>query len=166
MKEGGLSGSNLMEKIMIRIKLPLDYAIDIYDFSRLVLGLAFIAASISKIADPIAFSNIIDNYHMSPIYINNLVALFLPWIEFFIVLGLLFDVYTESCSVLVILLLLWFIAILANAYFRGINIHCGCFSVDQTSGSSSDIISRIFQDIIFLILGIIVKIRPMKGSDE
>ena len=143
----------------MKIRLPLDYIIDVYDFSRLVLGGVFILASISKISDPAAFSNIIDNYHMSPIYINNLVALFLPWLELFIGLGFILNLYCETCSNISILLLAWFIVILLSAHFRGIDIHCGCFTVDQSSSSSSDIVNRIFQDIIYLILAFIVKIR-------
>ena len=144
---------------MNKIKLPLNCIIDIYDFSRLVVGLVFIFASLSKISDPLAFSNIIDNYHVTPVYFNNLVALFLPWIELFIGLGLIFDIYTETCSTLSIILLLWFIFILSLAYYRGININCGCFSVEQGSSSSSDILNRIIQDIVFLVLSFIVKIR-------
>ena len=144
---------------MIKIKLPLNCIIDIYDFSRLVVGLVFIFASLSKISDPLAFSNIIDNYHVTPVYFNNLVALFLPWIELFIGLGLIFDFYTETCSTISIILLLWFIFILSLAYYRGININCGCFSVEQGSSSSSDILNRIIQDIVFLVLSFIVKIR-------
>tara|TARA_Y100001970_G_C13633312_1_gene555233 strand:- start:1 stop:447 length:447 start_codon:yes stop_codon:yes gene_type:complete len=147
---------------MNKIRLPLNFIIDIYDFSRLVLALVFIIASISKILDPLSFSNIIDNYHVTPISINNMVALFLPWVELFIGLGFLFDIYTETCSKLSIALLIWFIFILSLAYYRGININCGCFSVDQGSSSSSDILNRIFQDIVFLVLSFIVKIRAQK----
>ena len=144
---------------MNKIKLPINYIIDIYDFSRLVVGLVFVFASLSKISDPLAFSNIIDNYHVTPVLLNNLVGLFLPWIELFIGLGMLFDIYPETCSNLSIILLLWFIFILSLAYYRGININCGCFSVEQGSSSSSDILNRIIQDIVFLVLSFIVKIR-------
>ena len=147
---------------MSRIRLPLNYFIDIYDFSRLIVGMVFIIASFSKILDPLAFSNIIDNYHVTPIAINNLVALFLPWIELFIALGLLLDVYPKTCSNLAIILLLWFVLILSLASYRGIDINCGCFSVDQASSSSSEITDRIFQDIVFLVLSFIVKIRAQK----
>ena len=163
MREVGLSGLSSWGWKMNKIRLPLNYIIDIYDFSRLVVGLVFIVASISKISDPMAFSNIIDNYHVTPVFVNNLVALFLPWIELFIGLGLLLDVYPKTCSKLSIILLLWFIFILSLAYFRGININCGCFSVDQGSSSSSDILSRIFQDIVFLVLSFIVKIRTQNN---
>ena len=42
---------------------------------RYVLGIVFIYASFEKIIDPISFSSNIDNYHITPIAINNFIAL-------------------------------------------------------------------------------------------
>ena len=39
---------------------------------RLILGYVFIYASIDKIIDPASFSDIIDNYHITPVLLNNL----------------------------------------------------------------------------------------------
>ena len=44
---------------------------------RFILGAVFIYASIDKIANPQEFSDLIDNYHISPIQVNNLAALFI-----------------------------------------------------------------------------------------
>ena len=51
---------------------------------RFILGIIFIYASIDKIANPIEFSNAIDNYHIIPSQLSNLVALVIPWVELFI----------------------------------------------------------------------------------
>ena len=59
-------------------------AIPIQFLSRFILGYIFLYASIDKIVNPIAFSSNIDNYHISPIYLNNIAALIIPWIEFII----------------------------------------------------------------------------------
>ena len=48
-------------------------------FFRLLLGLVFIYASFEKIMDPVTFSLTIDLYKATPISINNLVALIIPW---------------------------------------------------------------------------------------
>ena len=53
---------------------------------RLILGIIFIYASIDKIQNPAAFSDTIDNFHISPIPINNLLALFIPWIELIMIM--------------------------------------------------------------------------------
>ena len=145
--------------------------------SRFILGYIFLYASIDKITDPIAFSSNIDNYHISPIYLNNFAALIIPWIELIIGIFLLFgcfrfinvvkglinirylEKYVKASSLISIFLLVFFIIILSQAYYRGIDLHCGCFK-SVSSLSSSDLkhemLNRIFQDIIFLGLAIIV----------
>ena len=77
--------------------------------ARFILGAVFIYASLDKIADPIAFSDNIDNYHISPISINNLAALILPWIEVIIGLSLITGVFLDGASILTIGLLVFFI---------------------------------------------------------
>ena len=51
------------------------------------LSFTFIAASLDKILDPYSFSDSIIDYEITPYWINNLVALVLPWIE--LICGLL-----------------------------------------------------------------------------
>ena len=56
---------------------------------RLILGAVFIYASYSKIIDPSKFSSTIDLYKATPISINNLIALIVPWVELLIAFGLI-----------------------------------------------------------------------------
>ena len=51
--------------------------------SMCYLGYVFISASLDKIMDPVSFSKSINNYEITPYWINNLVALILPWIELY-----------------------------------------------------------------------------------
>ena len=130
--------------------------------ARFILGVVFIYASLDKIADPVAFSSNIDNYHISPIAINNLVALILPWVELIIGLSLITGVFLDGATVLTIGLLVFFIFIITQAYMRGISLHCGCFktAVDPGLGDlKQDMLWRIFEDILFLGLAIIVYFR-------
>ena len=57
---------------------------------RFILGVVFIYASYEKILDPIEFSKNIHNYHATQIFIENIVALVLPWMELIIGLFLIF----------------------------------------------------------------------------
>jgi len=128
--------------------------------SRLILGILFIYASYDKIIDPISFSNTITQYHISPIQLNNLAALIIPWLEFVIGLCLLFGVFLQGSSSITILLLFWFIFILSQAVARGISIDCGCFNLGETSESiklRAEMINRIAQDIVLLFLAFLVK---------
>ena len=121
---------------------------------RLILGYVFIYASIDKIIDPVSFSDIIDNYHITPVLLNNLFALFIPWLELIVGLCLIFNIKVHGASFLSILLLLWFIFILTQAIFRGINVECGCFDLNTSNLDDLELrknmIKRIFEDIVFL----------------
>ena len=56
---------------------------------RLILGAIFIYASFDKIVNPKDFSDTINLYKATPISINNLIALIIPWIELLIGFGLI-----------------------------------------------------------------------------
>lgn len=130
---------------------------------RLALGYIFIYASIDKIIDPISFSNVIDNYHITPIILNNLFALFIPCLEFIIGICLIFNLKVHGASFLSIILLLWFIFILTQAIFRGINVECGCFDLNISDLDDLELrknmIKRIFEDIVFLGISLYINIK-------
>ena len=143
-----------MMELMKRYNLPL--------LARFILGAVFIYASLDKIADPIAFSTNIDNYHITPIAINNLAALIIPWVELIIGLSLITGVFLDGASILTMALLVFFIFIITQAYMRGISLHCGCFktAVDPGLGDlKQEMLWRIFEDFLFLVLAIIVYFR-------
>tara|TARA_B110000116_G_scaffold236345_1_gene221913 strand:+ start:451 stop:903 length:453 start_codon:yes stop_codon:yes gene_type:complete len=143
-----------MIELMKKYNLPL--------LARFILGAVFIYASLDKIADPVAFSTNIDNYHITPIAINNLAALIIPWVELIIGLSLITGVFLDGASILTMALLVFFIFIISQAYARGISLQCGCFKtvVDPALGDlKQEMLWRIFEDFLFLGLAIIVYFR-------
>jgi len=129
---------------------------------RFILAFIFIYASIDKIINPIVFSNSIDNYHITPISLNNIFALLIPWIELVVGFCLLFNVFYGGAVNLTIGLLIWFIFILTQALFRGINLDCGCFDLLEKADDVNlrvGMINRIVQDIFFLLMAFVLKIR-------
>ena len=143
-----------MIELMKKYNLPL--------LARFILGAVFIYASLDKIADPVAFSTSIDNYHITPIAINNLAALIIPWVELIIGLSLITGVFLDGASILTMALLVFFIFIISQAYARGISLQCGCFKtvVDPGLGDlKQEMLWRIFEDFLFLGLAIIVYFR-------
>ena len=129
---------------------------------RFILAFVFIYASIDKIINPIEFSNNIDNYHITPIFLNNIFALIIPWIELIVGCCLLFNILFEGAVNLTISLLVWFIFILTQALLRGIDLNCGCFDLLEKSNDVNlrlEMINRIVQDIIFLFMAFVLKIR-------
>ena len=134
---------------------------------RLILGYVFIYASIDKIIDPASFSDIIDNYHITPVLLNNLFALFVPMLELVIGICLIFNLNIKGASFISIALLLWFLFILSQALVRVINVDCGCF--DLNSGTLDDtelrnnMIKRIFEDIVLIGISLYVNIKSKKN---
>jgi len=56
---------------------------------RILLGAVFLWASLDKIIDPSKFARDISNYHIIPFGLENIIAIVLPWLEFFIGSGLI-----------------------------------------------------------------------------
>ena len=124
---------------------------------RLILGLVFIYASYSKIVDPIKFSSTISLYKATPVSINNLIALIVPWLELLIGFGLILNRSIKGSILLSISLFITFIILLSQAYFRGFTLDCGCFSSGDADKLSSlelrcKMLIRIIEDIIYLFM--------------
>ena len=120
------------------------------------MGATFIYASYSKILDPTSFSNNIHNYGVTSIYIENLISLILPWIELFIGIGLISGLKYEASVDISIYMMILFIFLITQAYLRGKSIDCGCFlsdiSLEEAGIKRFDMLKRIIEDIVFLIL--------------
>lgn len=93
----------------------------------LIAGGLFVYAGTIKILDPVGFAIDIDNYKTVPWMIGVALAFYLPWLEIFCGLALIFRVfYRGGLSILTALLALFIIASVA-AKTRGLDISCGCF---------------------------------------
>jgi putative oxidoreductase len=93
----------------------------------LILGGIFVYAGVIKALDPVQFANDIDNYKTLPWFISVRLAFYLPWLEIFCGLALIFRfLYRGGLSILTALILIFIGATIA-AKLRGLDITCGCF---------------------------------------
>ena len=111
-----------------------------------------------------AFAKAIKNYDMLPLATLNILAIILPYVEFFTGVFLVLGIYKKGSSAIAILSLVMFLIALTSAYARGLDINCGCFSL-ETTATKSDILTRIFEDILMLIGIVIVYIFCEKKSE-
>ena len=152
---GGMQG--ILKMNFIRsLNLPLIF--------RIILGIIFIYASYDKILNPAAFSKNIHNYHITDnlIWVENLVALILPWLELIVGVFLIFGVFLEGSTSITIGLYIFFIIILSQAVFRGIDVHCGCFKTEADAGVTDlrmELIMRIGQDFVLLAMAFVIKYK-------
>jgi putative oxidoreductase len=93
----------------------------------ILIGVLFVYAGALKAWDPVRFAGDIENYHILPWALNLALAFFLPWLEMFCGLALIFRRSYSGALVLLLGLLLVFIGASIAAKARGIDISCGCF---------------------------------------
>jgi uncharacterized membrane protein YphA (DoxX/SURF4 family) len=87
----------------------------------------FIYAGALKAFDPVQFASDIDNYKILPWPVSVALAFYLPWLEIFCALGLVFRfLYRGALSILTALIAVFTLATIA-AKVRGLDITCGCF---------------------------------------
>ena len=92
-----------------------------------VLAGIFIYAGALKAFDPVQFANDIDNYKILPWPVSVALAFYLPWLEIFCALGLVFRfLYRGALSILTASIVVFTLATIA-AKVRGLDITCGCF---------------------------------------
>lgn len=124
---------------------------------RTILGAIFIFASLDKIADPAAFAQAIANYQILPPDWVNVVALTLPWIELVSGICLIAGKLVRGSALVIILMLAIFMGALGYSAYRGLDIACGCFSLnDEAAGR---IYLDLLRDAALLAVALMVLIR-------
>jgi hypothetical protein len=106
-------------------------ALDVGRFFWRILDFAvagiFIYAGALKTIDPVQFASDIDNYKLLPWPVSVAIAFYLPWLEIFCALGLVFRfLYRGALSILSASIIVFTLATIA-AKARGLDITCGCF---------------------------------------
>ncbi|MBF0549988.1 MAG: DoxX family membrane protein [Deltaproteobacteria bacterium] len=101
---------------------------------RLLVGMVFILAAWPKISHPEAFARLVYNYRLLPDGAVNLVAIILPWLELVMGLAFVFGIWSRAASLVIILMMIVFIGAMGSALIRGLNVQCGCFSVQKGEG--------------------------------
>ena len=149
----------MINKIIKNKKIEFNSAIFI-SYLRLIIGGIFIYASLDKIADPYTFSKAIDSYEFSSLlgisFLNNILALTLPWLELILGVFLILGIYTDEVINFIIILMIFFIIMLSQAYFRGIELQdCGCGLNEST------IVGDIIRDLVLLFICFLIKFRKL-----
>ena len=99
--------------------------------ARWILGLVFLVAAIPKLLAPHDFALAVFRHQMVPYPLVSLFGIYLPWMELVAALALLFIPRLRPAAAWILLgLLIVFTAAIAVNLGRGIDIACGCFSVD------------------------------------
>ena len=99
----------------------------IADLHHLRFASAFADLGNLSVADPAEFAHDINNFRILPWIASVTLAFYLPWLEIFCGLGLVFRVlYRGALAILSALIVVFTLATIA-AKVRGLDITCGCF---------------------------------------
>ena len=127
---------------------------------RTVLGFIFLYASLDKIIYPQKFAEVIYNYRLMPIELLNICAIIVPWVEAFIGVSLLIGYRVAVSAFMLSVITFFFILMIISAIVRGLNIECGCFSLDAEGSLVSW--KRVIEDVFILVGGIFLLLNKNK----
>src|SRR5437763_14817422 len=101
----------------------------------LIVGGIFVYAGVVKVLDPVQFANDIDNYKTLPWFVSVRLAVYLPWLEIFCGLALIFRFLYRGGLLILTALIAVFIGATIAAKMRGLDISCGCFGLASQNWS-------------------------------
>lgn len=122
---------------------------------RLVLALVFVYAAVGKIEKPGEFADSVIAYRILPIFLVNLFAITLPWVELFGGLSLLPRASAKYGALTLLGMNVIFMVAIGLAIVRGLHIDCGCFTQCSAGSTASWLLILRDGGLILLCLPIL-----------
>jgi len=119
----------------------------------LIVGGIFVYAGVVKVLDPVQFANDIDNYKTLPWFVSVRLAVYLPWLEIFCGLALIFRFLYRGGLLILNALILVFIGATIAAKMRGLDITCGCFGHASKNWNFS---THLVLDLLILLAAVVL----------
>jgi uncharacterized membrane protein YphA (DoxX/SURF4 family) len=116
------------------------------------LGIIFIWASVDKIIHPGQFAEMVYHYKILPNIMVHSVAIYLSWLELVTGILLIIGLWERAGLIVFNLLIFTFMIALASALWRGLDIHCGCFTVDPNA--DKELVMSLLRDIVLIVVGV------------
>lgn len=99
-----------------------------------VLAAVLGTAGVLKLSDPFTFSREIEHYQLLVSPWTAVLAVYLPWLELFTAVALLFPRWRLGAALVSAGLSVGYAVALTSAVVRGLDVRCGCFgSADSTT---------------------------------
>lgn len=115
-----------------------------------LLGMLMLWAAVSKLANPSDFLGSIYAYELPlPQPLMKTVAVVLPWLELLCGLLLVAGFWMETALTVVVALLVIFVLATGQAWMRGIEIGCGCFSLKVFGLNPNPGLERFLESVSF-----------------
>jgi uncharacterized membrane protein YphA (DoxX/SURF4 family) len=131
---------------------------------RIGFGLLLCYAAIDKIRHPLQFAGIVENYRVFNAELSFWVAAIVPYLEVITGFLLISAIWIDAASMLNMLFMCLFFILVTQAYLRGLDIHCGCFSTGE-EGEPIGLI-KVSTNLFYMIMSIILLIIILKKGKE
>jgi putative oxidoreductase len=115
----------------------------------LVIGIMFVYSSWSKLISPRDFASTIENYKVFGFVLANWGAIFIPVLEFTLGVLLIIGFWREEAWFITLFLIVIFDVMILQAYFRGLDISCGCFGSNESSLID---LGKILENVIYTLV--------------
>jgi putative oxidoreductase len=122
-------------------------------FLRLGFAILLGWASVDKILHPYPFAQDVLNYRIVNEGLSYITAVWLPYLELFTAICLLTGLWLEAAAIINMILMWTFFLLILQAFFRRLDIHCGCFTV---KGESVIGPLKIAENTVFAVLGLVL----------
>ena len=121
---------------------------------RLFTGAVFVFAAATKLPDLRAFAETIANYRVFPAAVVGPMAAMAVGIEMITGLALIAGLFIRPAAMLASCMLVLFVAFLAQALLRGIDLRCGCFGGDEIATWGT-----VVRDLALLVPAMLVALK-------
>ncbi len=133
---------------------------------RLGFGALLIAASVGKGLHPLDFQQSVDNYRVFGPWLSTWAAVFVPALEMLTGLCLVSGLWLDAAAPVNAALMSAFLMLVLQAFFRHLNIHCGCFSL---KGEPNIDAAKIAENLLYAagsILLYVLQVRDKKPRPD
>lgn len=95
--------------------------------ARVALGCMFLYSALPKIRQPYDFLSNVYNYQLVGPKLGLLIAMALPWMEFFVGICLLGGIFVGGALLACVAMSVMFTFVIGWSMWQGLDISCGCF---------------------------------------
>jgi protein-disulfide isomerase len=129
--------------------------------ARLLLGVVWIWASLSKLSDPLKFTQAVRAYDATPEWLSKAIGYGLPVLELCLAIVLILGLTVRIAAAVSAALFFVFLIGLIQAAARGLQLTCGCFGGGGPTDHSTGYTLDILRDIGLLIVAVFLVLWPM-----
>ncbi|MCP4600420.1 MAG: DoxX family membrane protein [Proteobacteria bacterium] len=123
---------------------------------RWYLGYVFIYACLHKIAHPESFAVDVATYSILPLFLVNLMAIALPWVELAAGVMLIIGFRSRAAGLVISGMMVMFMIALLIALSQGLDMSCGCFASQGAQGEDPISYKTVLRDAGWLTLALYI----------